>query len=310
MNRYEKDGLMPMRIQAPVGDRTVVSEWTEEFSLPDYQPEMKRLLRVRVTVMPADRYVGAGSAECSGRVDYCILYAGNDGAIYCTNQSGEYRFSAPLEMPSDFEAGEGILCSVDSSVESAVGRVVAPRRLSVKCRLRSRVRLYGIRASGELSLGEAEGIERLCGESEYAAVFFGAGEELRLADEILCEEKDQSLRVICADGRVFVSEATAGSGSVNCRGEVCLKLLCCREEGEEANRPYTVLRRIPFSQSVTADGTEVNCEACGKGVCSELQITVEDAQKADEAFTILMGEQVEPRRQFIEKNAKYAKLDV
>ncbi len=41
-----------------------------------------------------------------------------------------------------------------------------------------------------------------------------------------------------------------------------------------------------------------------------VQITVEDAERADEAFSILMGEQVEPRKQFIEKNAKYAKLDV
>ncbi len=41
-----------------------------------------------------------------------------------------------------------------------------------------------------------------------------------------------------------------------------------------------------------------------------VQITVEDAERADEAFSILMGEQVEPRRRFIEKNAKYANLDV
>ena len=41
-----------------------------------------------------------------------------------------------------------------------------------------------------------------------------------------------------------------------------------------------------------------------------VQIQIEDAERADEAFSILMGEQVEPRRQFIEKNAKYANLDV
>ncbi len=41
-----------------------------------------------------------------------------------------------------------------------------------------------------------------------------------------------------------------------------------------------------------------------------VQITIEDAEKADEAFTILMGDQVEPRRRFIEANAKYATLDV
>ena len=41
-----------------------------------------------------------------------------------------------------------------------------------------------------------------------------------------------------------------------------------------------------------------------------VQITIEDAEKADEAFTILMGDQVEPRRRFIEQNAQYATLDV
>jgi len=34
------------------------------------------------------------------------------------------------------------------------------------------------------------------------------------------------------------------------------------------------------------------------------QIKIEDAVEADRMFTILMGEEVEPRREFIEKNAK------
>ena len=36
------------------------------------------------------------------------------------------------------------------------------------------------------------------------------------------------------------------------------------------------------------------------------RITLEDAMKADAIFTILMGEQVEPRKEWIERNAKYA----
>ncbi len=36
------------------------------------------------------------------------------------------------------------------------------------------------------------------------------------------------------------------------------------------------------------------------------RITLEDARRADEIFTVLMGEQVEPRKDWIERNARYA----
>ena len=40
------------------------------------------------------------------------------------------------------------------------------------------------------------------------------------------------------------------------------------------------------------------------------QVTIDNLTEADYVFSMLMGDEVPPRRDFIEKNAIYAKIDV
>jgi len=40
------------------------------------------------------------------------------------------------------------------------------------------------------------------------------------------------------------------------------------------------------------------------------QVTIESAAEADRVFSMLMGDEVAPRREFIESHAKYANLDI
>lgn len=275
MENYIKEERGGVRIQSPICDRQSALELSSDFSLPDYQPEIKRLLRVRATPQTPERYVGAGNADFTGTVCYHVLYAGNDGELYSTNETGEYHFSLPVEMTSDFEWNEGITCDCELIPEHTVGRVIGPRKFSLKCRLRTRVRMWGTRFLEEsVSGAEKKTIQRLRGHCDAAEIYVGMGEPLQLADEILCDSKGGDLRVISAQGQVFVSETVAGSGIVCCRGEVSLKLLVQTEGSKSA--PQTMWRRIPFVQDVPTDGAAVNCDSCATGICSEIQVTVEE----------------------------------
>lgn len=277
MDNYIKKRDTDVRMQTVMSDRVVGTELTSDFSLPDYQPEIKRLLRVRVTLSPPDCYVGAGQVELSGEVNYSMLYVGGDGALYAVSQSDEYRFTTPIEMSSEIDVGEGVLCDVDTVADATSGRVLAPRKVSIRCRLRSRVRVLGEgRPETKIQGAPEESLERLCGRVEVGRSFVGVSETVQLGDEILCDAEAGDLRVIDAEGTVFISEATAGSGAVSCRGEVSLRLLTCREGGDAL--PTVQQRRIPFQESVEVDGAEVNCQATVSGVCKDISVTVEEGR--------------------------------
>lgn len=283
MDSYTKEDRI-VRVQIPICDRTQNTELAMDISLPDYQPEIKRLLRVRAAVHPADKYIGTGNAEFSGTLDYIIYYAGNDGALYSATQTGEYRFTVPMESTAEYDLGEGILCDVNVLTDAVSGRVISPRKIALKCRLRSRVRMYASKVISAAIRGETHALEALTGNAESARVFWGSSDTVRLADEILTDAQMQDLRVIAAEGEVFVSEATAGSGIANCRGEVCLKLLTVQESG---GTPNVLQRRIPFAQEITVDGAEVNCACTVSGVCTDLNIMVEEGRILCEVGAIL-----------------------
>ena len=270
------------KIQVPMMQRSVTTELSEEFSIPDYQPEIKRILRVEAQAMPADRYVGASSAEFSGKMAYTIFYLGEDGELYGSSFEGDYRVLQPLEIPGDLSFDEGILCDADIFSEAVTGRLLSPRKFLVKTRLHSEIRLYATKRLDE-DMGDCESeclpaclsiCERLTGESEPFHVF----------DEIPIPP-DETIRVIASSGRVLVSETLCTAGKLSCRGDVVLKLTIAKEGSDGA--PTVLLRRVPFTTEIALDGLDGDCKAAVRGIVTDCTVTVEEGRILCDAEVVL-----------------------
>ncbi len=107
---------------------------------------------------------------------------------------------------------------------------------------------------------------------------------------------------ICRTGKVVIKTESKEEQDVDDRQELLNYVLARAKKGQYIQR-YKGLGEMNPDQLWE---TTMNAE---QRVL--LQVTIEDAVRADEIFTVLMGDQVEPRREFIEMNAlNVANLDV
>lgn len=261
-------------IQLPVCDKNIISELSGDFTLPDYQPEIKRLLRVSASVLPASKYIGDRSMELAGNIDYYVLYTGSDNQVYCAPLTSEYK----IEVPIDSTDGMSLSNLTGHAViipDTVSGRVTSPRKLSIKCRLRTRARVFGdMLVENDFGAGD-DSLEVLYGNTDTSRTILSAGEMLRVSDEIINASPQDELRVICADGKALIDEVTCSDGTVNCRGNLYLKLLMSKEDGSV---PISTTRKIPFSQSVASEGVVAGNSACAKATVCEMSVNVDEGR--------------------------------
>lgn len=288
MEQYTKNAIGGY-LQVPIADKTVTTELSGDFTLPDYQPEIKRLLRVTASILPPSKYVGGREAEFAGSVDYYVLYTGSDNELYCAPLTAEYRVEVPFDPTEIGEGGTDRQYLSDMTGDAVIvpdmisGRVTAPRKISIKCRLRTRAQIFGEMPMEDGFGEETNDVEVLHGKANAVRMLCGVGEKLPLSDEMIAENGGE-LRVISAEGRALVSEVSPANGAVNCRGDLYLKLLMCREDG---GMPYSAMRKIPFSQSVPCEGVDAGCSVCAWGTVCDMGITVEDGKIGIDVGVIL-----------------------
>jgi len=238
---------------------SVYTDISEEFTLPEYEPEIRKILRVSAKVLPAGKYVGAGRAEFAGTVVYGLIYQGAEGECASVSLSSDYEFAVP--MPSD---DREVAIYADTETDSVACRPVAARRLQFRTKLKSRIQMIVPSAFPECSAPPDAEILRNAGITSRTGRCTSGEFDVTGALGYV------NGNPLACDGTVFVSEISPGNGSVKCRGEVWVRAVYAGERMESAER------KIPFETEIEAEGVTPDCYVRAVPRCWSCEVSVQD----------------------------------
>ena len=289
MENYNKGEFVPEQFRICVCDKKESEELSEEFTLPDYQPEINKLLKVDAVLTPPVQYIGSGKVELSGSVCYDVLYCGEDGQLYSSRVTSDYSMSTDMKDTADADMSMGVSVCARVYPEGVTGRVTAPRKISMRTRLGADVKVFA-NSRCEESIGgldDTASLRRLLCRVGYADVMSACDEAVTLGDEIIIDRHEGDVRVIWSNGKVFVSEATATDGGIICRGELLLSIMMCRD-GE--GKAEIISRKIPFTHEIAATGVTRDVECRAWGDCQIVNVSVQEGRLGCEAVIALYAE--------------------
>ncbi len=261
----------------------IFTESSADYSLPDYNTDVRKILFTDAEVRPASRFVGDGEVELSGIVVYTVVYSDNEGRLESVSFTSDYDLTAKCNTEGLEEA------IFDTRVQNFAIRPVGPRRINARCSLATLLTLSykeSCAVVGDAFDGEEEP-ELECGrmnyervgslepvEREYAEVI--ATLDGRIADEV---------SVIFSDADVRIRELEESDGTLTVGGEILLSAVI--KSYEEPARLYT--KSVDFKESlshpeisegavffptatVTSLKTSVNAEENGSEVVADFII--------------------------------------
>ena len=250
----------------------IYTECATEYTLPDYLPEVRRVLSVQGKVMPEGRYVAKGQAECSGSCLFSLFYTDPVGDLASLSVLLEYQYVSSTEI------GEGEEAQFFETVclEQVSCRLVGPRKLQLRGMVVSRPKWWVSKPAQDFP--EEEGsLEFLQKEtpSKITFPFFGDKKSVSAA---LPLSGGVGMQLLSADGCVFVRELSEHQSGVNAKGEVKLEAVLVGEDG----MPFSVSTKVPFEETLPK---ESNVHSFCIGEISSLESNIkEDEQGCQVVF--------------------------
>lgn len=247
----------------------ILTECTEDFILPDYMPEIRKLLRLDAKAVPTGHFIGSDRIEAAGSILYTLLYAGADGKITSVPLHSDYTYTVPAKdyVPTAYVCRDAL--------ESVQCRPAGPRKVSIRARIAAKPHAY-IEEEGQIPLQElcplpAEKTEKLLLHTKTAySVPASSGDLSAEVTVPLDGFTSDNLNIKYSNGEILLESARAEEGKILCRGTAYLRVLIEKEDGEV----FLQHRKVPFEAEITADGVKEGDAVTAYGLCQSVEAEI------------------------------------
>ena len=196
---------------------SLLCECAGDYTLPDYMPEIAKMMICTPRLVPAGKYIGSERAEFSGSVVYSVVYTGEDGEPFYTMLTGDYEYSVPL---GDAASSPRIEIFDDPVIESVSVRASGPRRISVRTRISVSPSIIYECESAPRSFYDDSDMKYQTLTSQLSSTeqgHFDSGEFM--VEEAFRLDTSPDAEFVGCEGNACIGEITVAGGSVRCRGE-------------------------------------------------------------------------------------------
>lgn len=264
----EKQGVNRMEI---VYEASAEQPVDCDVTLPDYCPDIMRILRCTITPGIATAGASGDRITAEGTAVVRVIYVSDSGKISCYEQT--VPFSKSVNVSG---LGEDVCVRAAASTQYCNCRAVNQRRADIHGCIAISFTVTAIKKQEILCGVNGAGVQ-LKKKSMKVSDMICRLEKMFVLNEVkeLDEDSPAVLRILHTRACARVSEVKAITNKILLKGEVWGKITYCTEEGQVCCVEHT----MPISQIIEAEGIDENTNNCVHlDVCS-----FETVPKADSA---------------------------
>ncbi len=263
-----------VRMNRTVLRQTLEQPFDEQFTLPDYCPDIKRVLKCRIVPKIAGKQAVGGCINLDGVTTLSLIYVDSDGGIrsYETQQS----FTRSIEFTCDCD---DIAINAVCRTDYCNCRAKTERSIEVHAALTVSVSATACSESKLVTDIDEPSVQLMRGSTPAVMPQGRAEKYLLINDEVSLPDKCPSIRNILRHDVIAVikDKKIVGTKAV-IKGEIIMNVLYFGEETADCERFSDA---IPFSQILDINGISEDCSLTASAELISAELTPRTGMSGD-----------------------------